>query len=133
MRNGWPHNSKKDGNQRGKMVVIELAIQTLVTMKFSNILIIVQSDNQGVVGALKAGRLQGSQQNTILCEIIRLIQEYNLWILTIWIPTSENLADSPLRGVFTNKRLLYAFPPKILFYLVKFVHNAVDYHDQQLL
>jgi hypothetical protein len=115
------------------MVAIELAIRTLVTAKFANVHIIVRSDNQGVVGALTAGRSRGFQQNAILHEIVRLIQEHNLWISSIWIPTSENLADSPSRGVFTDKKLLYAFPPKIPFHLVKFVHNAVDYHDQRLL
>jgi hypothetical protein len=115
------------------MVAIEMAIRTLVTAKFSNVHIIVRSDNQGVVGALKAGRSRGTQQNAILREIVRPIQEHNLWISTIWIPTSENPADSPSRGVFAGKKSLYAFPPKIPFHLVKFVHNAVDYHDRRLL
>ena len=115
------------------MVAIELAIWTLVMVKFSNVHIIVCSNNQGVVGALEAGRSWGTQQNTILCKIVRLIQKHNLWISTIWIPTSENPVDSPSREVFAGKKLLYAFPPKIPFHLIKFVHNAVDYHNQWLL
>jgi hypothetical protein len=128
IQEGWNSEGREIG--WGEMVAVELAIWTLITAKFSGVHIIMRSDNQGVVGALKAGRSQGAQQNSILHEIIKLIQEHDLWISTIWIPTSENLADDPSRGMFTDKKSLYAFPPKIPFHLAKFVHNAVDYHDR---
>jgi hypothetical protein len=127
-KEGWNSEGREIG--WGEMVAVELAIRTLVTAKFSNVHIIMRSDNQGVVGALKAGRSRGTQQNAILREIVRLIQEHDLWISAIWIPTSENPADDPSRGVLADKKSLYAFPPKMPFHLAKFVHNAVDYHDQ---
>ena len=59
---------KSDGREIGwaEMVAVELAVRTLVTARFTNCHIRVQSDNQGVVGALKAGRSRGTQQNLIL-------------------------------------------------------------------
>ena len=114
------------------MVAVELAIRTLISGKFSNCHIIVRSDNQGVVGALKAGRSRGTQQNLILREIVKLIQDHNLWISTVWIATLENPADDPSRGVFAGRGLLYPFPPKLPFHLTHFVHKSVDYYDPRL-
>ena len=127
---GW----RSEGREIGwaEMVAVELAIRTLITGKFSKCHVIVRSDNQGVVGALQAGRSRGTQQNSILREIVKLIQDNELWISTIWVPTSENQADNPSRGVFPRQNLLYAFPPKIPFHLAKYVHKAIDFHDSRL-
>ena len=125
---------KSDGREIGwaEMVAVELAVRTLVTARFTNCHIRVQSDNQGVVGALKAGRSRGTQQNLILREIVKIIQEHNLWISTLWIPTAENPADNPSRGIFPSKKLLHAFPPKIPYHLRSFIHNSVEYHEPRL-
>jgi hypothetical protein len=37
------------------MVAVELAIQTLVANSYRDMHVMIQSDNQGVVGTLKAG------------------------------------------------------------------------------
>ena len=129
-RNGW----RSEGREIGwaEMVAVELAIRTLITGHFAKCHIVVRSDNQGVVGALKAGRSRGTNQNLILREIVKLIQDHDIWISTTWIPTSDNLADDPSRGVFLGKKSLYPFPPKLPFHLRKFIHKAVDYHDSRL-
>ena len=77
------------------MVAIELAICTLLASKIDNCHITIRSDNQGVVGALKAGRSCGMQQNAILREIVKLIQAHDIWISMTWIPTLENITDAP--------------------------------------
>jgi hypothetical protein len=125
---------KSEGREIGwaEMVAIELALRTLITGKFTRCHVIVRSDNQGVVGALKAGRSRGTQQNLILREIVKLIQDNELWVSTIWIPTSENPADDPSRGIFPGKKLLYPHPPKLPFHLTNYIHKAVHYHDHRL-
>jgi hypothetical protein len=130
LKDGW----KSEGREIGwaEMVAVELAVRTLITGRFTKCHVIVRSDNKGVVGALEAGRSRGTQQNMILHEIIRLIQDRDLWISTTWIPTAENPADDPSRGIFPGRDSLYAFPPKLPFHLTKFVHKAVDYHDLRL-
>jgi hypothetical protein len=115
-----------------EMVAVELAVRTLIAGKFTGCHVIIRSDNKGVVGALKARRSRGTQQNAVLREIVKLIQQHELWISTTWIPTLENPADGPSRGVFPVNSLLYAFPPKIPFHLREFVHNTVDYHDSRI-
>lgn len=129
-KDGW----KAEGREIGwaEMVAVELAVRTLVTGKFFKSHVIVRSDNQGVVGALKAGKSRGTQQNFILREIVRLIQDHELWISSIWVPTLDNLADGPSRGIFPDKKLLYAFPPRLPFHLTNFLHRSVDYHDPAL-
>jgi hypothetical protein len=129
-KEGW----RSEGREIGwaEMVAVELAVRTLIAGKFTGCHVIIRSDNKGVVGALKVGRSWGTQQNAVLREIVKLIQEHGLWISTTWIPTLENPADGPSRGVFPVNSLLYAFPPKIPFRLREFVHNTVDYHDSRI-
>ena len=113
-------------------MTVKLAVWTLITRKFTECHVVVYSDNKGVVGALEAGRSQGTQQNMILCKIVKLIQDHNLWISTTWIPILENPTDGPSRGIYPGKDLLYAFPPKLPFHLTNFIQRAVDYHDPRL-
>jgi hypothetical protein len=130
LKEGWRSDQREIG--WAEMVAVELAIQTLVTGKYQNCHIIVRSDNQGVVGALKAGKSRGTQQNLILREIVKLIQHYDLWVSTLWIPTLENPADGPSRGLFPGRDALCPFQPKIPSHLTTFIHKAVDYHDPRL-
>ena len=114
------------------MVAVELAVCTLIAGKFSNCHSIVRSDNMGVVGMLAAGKSRGTQQNLILHKIVKLIQSNELLISTTWISTLDNPADGPSRGILLKKKLLYAFPPKLPFHLIEFVHKAVDYQNPRL-
>lgn len=129
-KDGWKTDNREIG--WAEMVAVELAVRTLISGKFSNCHIIIRSDNKGVVGALGAGKSRGTQQNLILREIVKLIQNNNLWISTTWISTLDNPADAPSRGIFLEKKLLYAFPPKLPFHLTEFIHKAVDYQDPRL-
>ena len=130
LKEGW----KSEGREIGwaEMAAVELAIRTLISGKFSNCHIIVRSDNQGVVGALKAGRSRGTQQNLVLREIVKLIQDHNLWVSTTWIPTLKNPADHPSRGIFLGRDSLYPFPPRLPHHLSNHVHKSIDYHDSRL-
>ena len=125
---------KSEGREIGwaEMAAVELAIRTLISGKFSNCHLIVRSDNQGVVGMLKAGRSRGTQQNLVLREIVKLIQDHNLWVSTTWIPTLNNPADHPSRGIFLGRDSLYPFPPKLPHHLSNHVHKSIDYHNSRL-
>jgi hypothetical protein len=131
LKEGWRSEAREIG--WAEMVAVELATRALVTGKYSQCHIVVRSDNQGVVGALKAGKSRGTQQNLILREIVKLIQTHDLWISTVWIPTLENPADGPSRGVFPGRDSLCPYQPKIPSHLSNFIHKAVDYHDSRLL
>lgn len=126
-REGWKSDGRDIG--WGEMVAVELAVRTLITAKFEDCHIVIRSDNKGVVGALAAGRSRGTQQNAILRQIVRLLQDHTVWVSTVWIATLENPADGPSRGVFPARSSLYAFPPKVPHHLRLFVENSVTYHD----
>jgi hypothetical protein len=119
---GW----KSEGREIGwaEMVAVELAYLTLVAAGFSNCHVILRSDNQGVVGALKNDASRNSQQNTILRRIISYTQTHAIWLTTKWIPSEENVADGPSRGVFpTSPR--YPCTPRLPFKLKPFLSSPV--------
>ena len=127
---GW----KTDGHNIGwgEMVAVELAICTLLASNIWGCHIVINSDNQGVVGALNAGRSRGTHQNAIIWEIMKLIQGHNVWILTTWILILENIVDAPSRGIFLGRDTLHPYKPKLPFHLRIFLHGAIDYHDPHL-
>jgi hypothetical protein len=129
-KDGWKSEGRKIS--WAKMVVVELAVRTLIAGRFTGCHVIICSNNKGVVRALKAGRSWGTQQNAVLQEIVKLIQEHDLWISTTWIAMLENPADGPSRGIFPANSLLYAFPPMVPFHLKRFVHNTIEYHDSHI-
>ena len=129
-KDGWQMAGYEIG--WAEMVAVELAIRTLIAGKFRNCHVRIQSDNQGVVGALRAGRSRGTNQNMILREIVKLMQDNDLWVSTIWVPTLENPADGPSRGSFPGRNLLYSHPPALPNHLARFIYRAIDYHDVRL-
>jgi hypothetical protein len=119
---GW----KSEGRDIGwaEMVAVELAYLTVISAGFSNCHIILCSDNQGVVGALKNDSSHNSQQNSILCHIISYTQVHGIWLTAKWIPSVENMADGPSQGLFPATTH-YPFQPKLPFKLRPFLSCPV--------
>ena len=97
-REGW----NVDGRDIGwlEMVAVELALTALIAAGFKDTHFIFHSDNMGVVGALGAGSSRNHQQNSILRRIIHLFSHHGIWVTTKYIPTKQNPADNPSRGIF---------------------------------
>lgn len=113
----------------GETVAIELALRTLIASGVSNTHIKLRSDNQGVIGALAAGRSYNIQENTVLQHILRLFDEHSIWLRIEWIPSEENPADAPSRGTFAHRSKLYPNPPKIPYYLRNYISHSVKYNE----
>lgn len=128
----FKEGSRSEGHEIGwgKMVAVELAVWSLIFGKCTNCHIIVCSDNEGIVGTLEAGRSWGTQQNSILQEIVKLIQGHELWISTTWISMLENLQTDP-QGVFSLRKHCYAHF-SWSYHITSSIHKAVDYHDPGL-
>ena len=62
LKDEWRHDSRDIG--WAEMVAVELAVQTLVTAKFTNCHVVMCSDKMGVTGALVAGCSQGQHNRT---------------------------------------------------------------------
>lgn len=116
---GWQGTNNEGHIGWGEMVAVELAVRTLIASGYSNRRIIICSDNEGVVGALKKGNSQGHHQNLILRKIIELMQEHAIWVECTWVSTHHNPADDPSRGVFPHRSQLYHKPPRVLRHLSK--------------
>jgi len=62
------------------MVAVDLGLRTLIHSDFQNCHIVFHSDNQDVVGALKAGRSCNAAQNEVLRRIIANFQDFKIWL-----------------------------------------------------
>ena len=122
LRDGWCSDSRDIG--WAEMVALELAVLVAVQMGLFDATLVMHSDNQGVVLAFAAGRSWGAHQNAVLCQILLLLYEHDLWLRMLWIPSAENLADSPSHGLLPSGPRL-PFPPKVPAYLRPFVGHAV--------
>lgn len=93
---GW----KTDGRDIGwaEAVAIELAICEAIARGIHDAHIIIRSDNQGVIGGLKAGRSRGLQQNRVLRRIVALFAEHRIWVSSTWVTSATNRSDNPSRG-----------------------------------
>jgi hypothetical protein len=120
---GW----KTDGRDIGwlEMVAVELALHAVIAAGYENVHLIFRSDNSGVVGALKCGSSRNAPQNSILRRIIHLFHDHDLWVTTTWIPTKDNPADDPSRGVFPPVENLFSPLPKLPSHLSQFLEPPI--------
>jgi hypothetical protein len=120
---GW----KTDGRDIGwlEMVAVELALHAVIAAGYENVHLIFRSDNSGVVGALKCGSSRNAPQNSILHRIIHLFHDHDLWVTTTWIPTKDNPADDPSRGVFPPAENLFSPLPKLPSHLSQFLEPPI--------
>ncbi|KAJ7764312.1 hypothetical protein B0H16DRAFT_1413939 [Mycena metata] len=103
------------------MVAVELAVRALVAAGHRNKHFVLRSDNQGVVGALAAGRSRGRQENSILQHILQLFDDHSIWLTIVYVPTADNIADGPSRGVLPTQELQFEAPPRVPPHLVDFI------------
>jgi hypothetical protein len=108
LRPGWD----KDGRNIGwaEIVAIELGLLFAVHNGCSDIHFLINSDNQGVIHAIKGGRSRSSEQNLVLQRITLLLSHHKLWISSCYVPSVDNLADAPSRGIPPLDRIRAASP-----------------------
>src|SRR5258708_8999099 len=80
------------------MVAVELGVCMAVALGLKSTHLLIKSDNQGVIGALRCQKSCNWQQNLALRRIIVLLIEHELWRTPKFVPSMENLADAPSRG-----------------------------------
>lgn len=94
---GW----NRDGCNIGwaEFVAIELGLLFAIHKGFSNVHFIIKSDNQGVIHAIQGGKSRSPAQNTVLQRITSILSQHRLWISSFYVPSVDNLADPPSRGL----------------------------------
>ncbi|KAG2138503.1 hypothetical protein DEU56DRAFT_886827 [Suillus clintonianus] len=99
------------------MVAIDLGVRALVHSGLHNVHLHFYSDNQGVVGALRAGRSRSLAQNDVLRQLSSFALDHDIWISVSWVSSANNLSDSISRGVFPSHLSRFKFPPPLPSYL----------------
>lgn len=94
---GW----NTDGRNIGwaEIVAIELGLLLAVHKGYSHSHFLIKSDNQGVIHAIKGGKSRSPSQNLVLQRITTLLAQHELSILSLYVPSLDNLADPPSRGL----------------------------------
>ncbi|KAF5326525.1 hypothetical protein D9611_000986 [Ephemerocybe angulata] len=87
-----------------EFVAVELGLRMLAADKTGGRIVRVRSDSTSVVEALsmKSMRETRWQDNAILKKILALCDEHRFAMAIEWVPTKENPADDPSRGVYGN-------------------------------
>jgi hypothetical protein len=94
---GWSTNGRNIG--WAEMVAIELGLLFAIHKGFSDIHFLIKSDNQGVIHAIEGGKSRSPEQNLVLQRITSLLSHHRLWLSSIYVPSVDNLADPPSRGL----------------------------------
>jgi hypothetical protein len=123
LKPGWDNNGKRIG--WAEFIALELAVLAIVSSRVRSATFTIFSDNKGVVGAFDSNYSRNREQNASLRRILCTLHDNNIWLKIIWVPSAENLADGPSRGIFPLPGSAFGFPPKIPYYLKPFVGNAV--------
>lgn len=119
---GWKGDSRDIG--WAEMVAVELALLSLISAGHSSKHFIVHSDNQGVIGAFRAEMSRSTQQNTVLRRILTLFHELDLWFTMEWVPSEDDVADNPSRGIFPPISELLDTSFRVPFPLHSYVANT---------
>jgi hypothetical protein len=95
--NGWDSDGRNIG--WAEIVAIEIGLLFAIHMGYSDTHFTIQSDNQGVIHAIKGGKSRSPSQNLVLQRITSLLSHNKLWISSSYVPSAINLADPPSRGL----------------------------------
>ena len=118
---GW----KADGRDIGwaEAVGFLLLVLTLFPTVPRGSHVKVFGDNRGVVGGWWKGRSRNKPTNDVFRDIHTLTEEEGIFFHTRYVPSKENPADNPSRGIYYHQSLLLPavpIPPPIRQYLCDF-------------
>ena len=106
-----------------EMVAIELGLLFAIHQGHSDIHFIIKSDNQGVIHAIEGGKSRSLEQNAVLQCIISLLAHYRIWISSSYVPSVDNLADLPSRGLpvpnYLRASSTFTIPPSLRPFLLR--------------
>jgi hypothetical protein len=111
---GWDSGGRNIG--WAEMVAIELGLLFVIHRGHSDIQFTINSDNQGVIYAIQGGKSRSPKQNAVLQRITSLLLHHKIWISSSYVPSLQNLADPPSRGLplFTHSRASSTFELPII-------------------
>ncbi|KAF7323827.1 hypothetical protein MKEN_00604000 [Mycena kentingensis (nom. inval.)] len=106
-------------------LAIELAIRFLIQLQYSQIHVVIRSDNTGAIGAHTKGRSPNVDINLCTRRTYALTSSYMIIPELIFVPTLENRADAPSRGAPSPFTPPSSFLPR-LFQLPEYFLDFID-------
>jgi hypothetical protein len=97
LTDAWAGNGHDIG--WAEMVAIELVLSVVTSRGIKAASVLFRSDNQDVIGAIRAGRSSNDQQNLVLQRIVEHAATYNVHLQVEYITTNENPGDAPSQGI----------------------------------
>ena len=126
-KDGWQSGGKD--NHWAELVGVELGLRVAIAAGCHSAPLVIRSDNVGVVHSLMTEKERNPERLMVLQNIKQLSHNYNVEVTPRWIPTKENPADGPSRGVFPARSLLFSTPPSLPEYLIELLENPVAFHS----
>ncbi|GLB43056.1 hypothetical protein LshimejAT787_1205050 [Lyophyllum shimeji] len=124
LKPGWKGEGRD--NNWAEMVAVELGLHVAVAAGVHSQTIVMRSDNWGVVRSLLKGKSRHATQREILKKVIAFTQSYNIDLIPVWVPTADNPADQPSRGVFPSEALRFPISIALPSHLEPYVGPAVE-------
>jgi hypothetical protein len=111
----WEDSPKDIG--WAEFVAVELAVFFLLSSyRLQNRHFLIHVDNQGVVGAWNSRSSRNPAQNEVLGRVLRMLLRAQCFLSMVYVPSDENPADMPSRGVSPANMLRASwsgFPPRL--------------------
>ena len=121
---GWDADGRNIG--WAEFVAIELGLLFAIHKGYSDTHFLVKSDNQGVIHAIRGGKSRSPAQNLILQHITSLLSLHKLWISSCYVPSTENLADPPSRGLSATNLPQAHTSPTIPTHLLPYLSHTLN-------
>ncbi len=120
---GW----KNEGRDIGwaEAIGFEFLVRHIIQTTIAGAHVKVYGDNIGVVEGWWTGRSRNRQVNLVFRRIHDLLQQHNGTVHTRYIPSKENPADPPSRGIYPSPNLLLPHIP----IPIEIVPHVVDFND----
>jgi hypothetical protein len=100
--NTWTLSENWKGNGRDigwlEAIAVELAARTLCDQGLMNAVVIIHSDNQGVIGAFKCGHSRNFQVNLCIHRVEAIAMASNVLHILNYTESAHNKADPISRG-----------------------------------
>jgi len=108
-----------------ELIAVELGIRALLSANYRNTIVLIRSDNTGVVKALNEGKwTQNYGLSDILDGIFDLCKSAGLHLKAEWVWTKENPADKPSRGVYPAMELHFNYHPELPHHLAELMEEV---------